>query len=59
MQDFTVPTLSLSGSRAKKQHNYSVPTRDYGQRSSSITHQSSLPPNYEVKYMNYEQYQPQ
>ena len=59
MQDFTVPTLSLSSSRAKRQHNNSVPTRDFGQKSSSYTHQSSLPANYEVKYMNYEQYQPQ
>ena len=59
MQDFTVPTLSLSSSRAKRQHNSSVPTRDYGQKSSSYAQQSSLPPNYEVKYMNYEQYQPQ
>lgn len=59
MQDFTVPTLSLSNSRSKKQHNYSVPTRDYAQKSSNYTQQASLPANYEVKYMNYEPYQPQ
>lgn len=53
MQDFTVPTLSLSNSRSKKQHNYSVPTRDYAQKSSNYTQQAPLPANYEVKYMNY------
>lgn len=59
MSDFTVPTLSLSNSRAKKQHNYSVPTRDFGQKSSNYFQQTNLPNNYEVRYMNYESNQPQ
>lgn len=34
--NFTVPTLSLSTSRAKKTHNAVVPTRDYAYQFSSV-----------------------
>ena len=42
MQDFTVPTLSLSGSRAKKQHNNPVPTRDQHQFHTYHSYQSNI-----------------
>lgn len=56
MSDFTVPTLSLSGSRAKRQSNSSVPTRDQTQMPHSYPYQSGLSYNHESKYMNYESY---
>ena len=33
---FTVPTLSLTGSRTKKQYNSVVPTRDYSHLQSNV-----------------------
>ena len=42
MSDFTVPTLSLSGSRAKRQSSTTVPTRDQAQIPSSYPYQSGI-----------------
>ena len=44
--DFSVPTLSLSSSRVKKQYNTAVPTKDYIQK-------VGIPPYSQVNdYMN-------
>jgi hypothetical protein len=59
MEQFTVPTLSLSGSRAKKHHNTSVPTRDYSQLAASHAHQTSLQGHHDSRYLHYEHYQAQ
>ena len=59
MSDFTVPTLSLSGSRAKRQNNLSIPTRDQAQMSYSNQYQSGMAYNYESKYNQRELQQPQ
>ena len=48
--NFTVPTLSLSSSRAKKQPGSSVPTRDYSQYTQSYSYQEQNEPNLESKY---------
>jgi hypothetical protein len=42
--NFTVPTLSLSTSRAKKTHNSVVPTRDYTYQLSSVLNNNQNDP---------------
>ena len=59
MENFTVPTLSLSSSRSRRQVNTSVPTRDYGQIGPSRVNQSSSIINQSSRYQTYEYYQPQ
>lgn len=58
MQDFTVPALSLSSSRAKKQYVSPAPTRDYSQLPPTYSQAPSRPINQE-RYLQSEHYLPQ
>ena len=64
MQDFTVPALSLSTSRAKKQYLPPAPTRDYSQMPPAYSQAPSRPFNQErypqsEHYMQSDHYLPQ
>jgi len=48
--NFTVPTLSLSSSRAKKQTGSSIPTRDYSQYVHSQSYQLQNDNNFDNRY---------
>jgi hypothetical protein len=49
--DFSVPTLSLTSSRSKRQHATIVPTRDYTTITSSIRPTNQNDANLDNKYV--------